>query len=372
MKSEAEDMPNNKTIASQLRIIFAIASKDLIDAVKNRTIISIVVGVFFVVLAGRAMSWVIKAQQTQTAVVAGSDASAFVEMVGENEGFRLGEVNDLGTLQEVLATSASPYLGLALPDRWRTMLANQEELQLQGYVQHWLSRNDLDELIASFELHLSQSLDVPVLIGNDTITVYPTLEFSGSSFMISIGLVVAVMVIGLVLVPMLMLDEREQQTIDVLLISPASYTHIILGKALAGITYSLAAVGVLVAVNANYIVQWDLLIVSVLLGTLLTVLIGLFLGTVFDQATTMNMWMGIIVLPMLVPIFLRQFNTGTLPGWVETVLPWIPSAALDELFRLSFLQGSQPDRVAADLGLMAAGVIFMVAVNTWRIRKLTV
>jgi ABC-2 type transport system permease protein len=244
-------------------------------------------------------------------------------------------------------------------------------LEATGYVQHWLSRSESQELIASFEQYLSQALQVSVEIDAENNLVYPSLEFSGSPFMISIGLVIAVMMIGLVLVPILMLDERDQRTIDVLLISPASYTHIVLGKALAGIIYSLTAVAILVIVNANYIVQWDLMIVTVLLGTLLTVLIGLFLGTVFDQATTMNMWMGILVLPLLAPIFLRQFNSGALPAWVEAILPWIPSTALDELFRISFVQGSYPARVTADLGLLAVGIVVMIAINTWRVRKLT-
>jgi ABC-2 type transport system permease protein len=372
MRSKEAGMSDNKSFTSQLRIILAIASKDLIDALKNRTILSIVLGVFFVVLASRAMSLVIKLQQTQTAVIAGPGASTFIEMVGENEDFRLGEVDSAGALQEVLATSAVPYLGIVLPDDWETILANHEDLGATGYVQHWLSRREVLELISNFERHLSQALGANVEIDGEDNIVYPTMEFSGSPFMISIGLVVAVMMIGLVLVPMLMLEEREQKTIDVLLISPASYTHIVLGKALAGITYSLAAVGVLVVINANYIVQWDLIAVSILLGTLLAVLVGLLLGTVFDQATTMNMWMGIIVLPLLAPIFLRQFNPGTLPGWLEAILPWIPSAALDELFRLSFVQGSHPELVVADLGLLAAGVIVMVIINTWRLRKLAI
>jgi ABC-2 type transport system permease protein len=364
-------MSDNKSVSSQLRIIFAIASKDLIDALKNRTIISIVLGVFFVVLASRAMSFVMKFQQTQTAVIAGQDASQFVEQVGESDDFRLGEVNDIAALQEALATSAVPYLGIELPNDWETKLASHEALEATGYVQHWLSRSESQELIASFEQYLSQALQVSVEIDAENNLVYPSLEFSGSPFMISIGLVIAVMMIGLVLVPILMLDERDQRTIDVLLISPASYTHIVLGKALAGIIYSLTAVAILVIVNANYIVQWDLMIVTVLLGTLLTVLIGLFLGTVFDQATTMNMWMGILVLPLLAPIFLRQFNSGALPAWVEAILPWIPSTALDELFRISFVQGSYPARVTADLGLLAVGIVVMIAINTWRVRKLT-
>jgi ABC-2 type transport system permease protein len=364
-------MSDNKSFTSQLRIILAIATKDIIDALKNRTILSIFVGVFFIVLAGRAMSLIIKVQQTKTAIIAGQDASDFVERVGESEDFRLGDVNDAEALTEVLATSAVPYLGIVLPDGWQTRLANHEDLVVTGYIQHWLSNKDVQELIDNFELYLSQALDSPVHIDGEDNIIYPSLEFSGSPFMISIGLVVAVFIIGLVLVPMLMLDERDQKTIDVLLISPASYTHIIIGKALAGITYSLAAVAVLVVVNANYIVQWDLLIVTILLGTLLTVLIGLFLGTIFDQATTMNMWMGIIVLPLIAPIFLRQFNPGTLPGWVDALLPWIPTAALDELLRISFTQGSYPGRISADLGLLAAGVVIMLAINTWRVRKLT-
>lgn len=363
-------MANKRSLTSQLRIIGAIAAKDVIDALKNRTILSIVIGVFFVVLAGRAMSLIIKLQQTQTALVAGPNAVEFVEAAGESEAFRVIEVENADEVQDVLSTSATPYLGIVLPDDWQTRLDRQDEIEMTGYIQHWLSRSDVRDTLASFEAHFSQALGATVRIEGENI-VYPSLNFSGTPFMISIGLVVAVMMIGLILVPILMLEEKEQRTIDVLLISPATYSQIVIGKALAGIVYSLAAVIVLVLVNANYIVQWDLLIASVLLGTLLTVLIGLFLGTVFDQVSTMNMVMGIIALPLIVPIFLRQFNPGTLPVWLDTILPWIPSSALDELFRMSFVQDSYPDRVAANLGFLLAAVVLMLILNSWRIRRLT-
>lgn len=364
-------MSNKRSFSSQLRIISAIAAKDLVDALKNRTILSIVIGVFFVVLAGRAMSLIIKIRPTQTALITGTEVVQFVETIGESETFRVIDVDNMDDLREVLATSATPYLGIELPDDWQSLVANQQNLEVTGFVQHWLSRSEVEELQVGYENYLSQALGTSVTIDTPGNIIYPSLEFSGSPFMISIGLVVAVILIGLILVPMLMLEEKEQKTIDVLLISPASYSNIVIGKALAGIVYSLSAVAVLVLVNANYIVQWDLLIITILLGTLLAVLIGLFMGTVFDQATTMNMFMGIIILPLLAPIFLYQFNLEAVPGWLEAILPWIPSVALDELFRMSFVQGSYPDRVAANLGLLVAGAVLMLILNSWRIRRLT-
>jgi ABC-2 type transport system permease protein len=371
MNDKEAVMAKRGSMASQLRIISAIAAKDLVDALKNRTILSIVIGVFFVVLAGRALSLVTKIRPTHTALVTGVEAAEFVESIGESETYQVVDVESMDAIHEVLATSATPYLGIVLPDDWQSTVAHQQDLELTGYVQHWVSRSELDEVRLGFEDYLNQTLGTPVSIDTTGNLVYPMLEFSGSPFMISIGLVVAVLLIGLILVPMLILEEKEQRTIDVLLISPASYANIVVGKAVAGMVYCLAAVCVLVLINANYIVQWDLLLVSILLGTLLAVLIGLFMGILFDQASTMNMTMGIIVLPLLVPIFLHQLNSEMLPGWLDAILPWIPSVTLDELFRMSFIQEVYPDRVVADLGLLVVGVVLMLILNSWRIRRLT-
>lgn len=365
-------MSKKTSFSTKVRIISAIATKDVVDAVKNRTILSIVVGVFFVVLASRAMSLLIKLRQIEAAIVVGPEASEFVDSLGESEGYQVVDVPDMETMQEVLATSATPCLGLVLPDDWQDLLVNQEALDITGYSQHWLSQSDRQDLLWSFENHIGQVFQVPVTIEAEGNLVYPTLQFSGSAFMTSMGLATAVMVIGLILVPMLMLEEKEQRTIDVLLISPASYPEIIIGKAIAGMIYSLAAVLVIVLVNANYVVQWPILLAGILAGISLTVMIGLFLGTIFEQASTMNAAMGIIVLPLLGPIFLRQFNPGTLPAWLDKLLPWIPSTALDELFRLSFIQESHPDRLIADLSLLVGGVILMLILNAWRVRQLTV
>ena len=74
---------------------------------------------------------------------------------------------------------------------------------------------------------------------------------------------------GALVVPLLLVEEKEKRTLDFLLTSPASLTEIVTGKALTGVVYSALIAGVLLAINHKLIGNWPLTLLTLLLGTVL-------------------------------------------------------------------------------------------------------
>ena len=73
--------------------------------------------------------------------------------------------------------------------------------------------------------------------------------------MISLSLAVVIITIGIILVPFLMIEEKENHTIEALMVSPAIYSQIVIGKAIAGTFYCLVAAAIVLLVNYAVIAQ---------------------------------------------------------------------------------------------------------------------
>jgi ABC-2 type transport system permease protein len=110
--------------------------------------------------------------------------------------------------------------------------------------------------------------------------------------MLPLLLLITFAMTGALVVPLLLVEEKEKRTLDFLLTSPASLTEIIAGKALTGVVYSFLIPGLLLAINHKLIGNWPLTLLTVLLGLLFVVAVGLFMGSLFQNTMQVNTWAG--------------------------------------------------------------------------------
>ena len=73
--------------------------------------------------------------------------------------------------------------------------------------------------------------------------------------MVTTTLAIALLTIGILLSPLLIIEEKESHTFEALLVSPASFTQVIAGKALAGASYCLIAALAVLLLTHNLVVQ---------------------------------------------------------------------------------------------------------------------
>jgi ABC-2 type transport system permease protein len=140
---------------------------------------------------------------------------------------------------------------------------------------------------------------------------------------------------GVVLVPHLMLEEKQNRTLEALSVSPASPGHIIAGKALAGIFYCSLGGMVALLINRILVVHWWLAILTVLAGSLFTVSLGLWLGIKIDSRSQLSMWSWVILLPLIMPLIFSLLQ-GLIPDvWVR-ISSVVPSSVILQLSKASF------------------------------------
>jgi ABC-type polysaccharide/polyol phosphate export permease len=124
---------------------------------------------------------------------------------------------------------------------------------------------------------------------------------------------------------------------------------------------------VVLAFNYANIVSWGIVILAVLVGALLAVGVGLCMGSAFETAQQLGAWSIIPILLLMVPVMLAMM--GNLPPVLASVLHWMPTIALGNLFLLSFSGDATLARALPDLVLVLAWSLPLYAAVIWIVRR---
>jgi ABC-type transport system involved in multi-copper enzyme maturation permease subunit len=353
-----------------LRIIWAITAKDTTDAIKNKIVQGVLIGVGLMILSSQALSFLVRLKDEPAAHFWDQGKSVIVKEVVRSRELDFYPRDDLAELQVVVSQSVEPVLGIVIPVDFDTQVEAGGTIQLPAFYSHWHPAAKIAESVTYFEENLSRLIGVTIRLDTGDNQLYPPAEGTGYPMMIAFGVVLGVMIIGLVLTPYLIIDEKETHTLDALLISPARTTHLLIGKSLAGLFYSLTASLVIFAFSWRWILHWDLIILAVVLGGLCAVSIGLLVGTLFETATTVNMFVSLLIAGLLMPMYLWTSLAPKLSPLLKTLFQGLPSIAMYKIVRLSFTEFPDLNIVLGNTAILMGWILTLLILVAWRIRRL--
>lgn len=353
---------------TQLRIMGAIVAKDLVDALKNKQIVSVLITVLAMLLFYRALPALENMGAVPNLLVYDAGNSTWVTALENSNAVKVYTYASQERLLYYLANGDVPELGLVIPADFDQAVQAGDTPELQGYIMHWVSAADAEELQQYVAEQLRILTGVPVrihLVGN---RVYPRPDSRGIGVSVSWALVFTILMMGISLVPHLMLEEKQTKTLDALLISPAAPQQIALAKGLVGLCYGILGVGIGLALNQAVVIQWWLAILAMLCGTLFTVTLGLLLGTLLQTRQQLMLWAWVLIILLFVPLILSSLG-NLLPAWVNRALQWNPAVALSNLFRASFSNQSQIGLYGLGLAQLLAWAGLLLMLVTRQIRR---
>jgi len=355
-------------IRREARIVWAIASKDIVDALKNKTTLTSIGTVVFLLVVYRFLPALESSNELPRMMVYDQGASRLVAELENSDAFRTYVAESVAQVEDFVSDTYQPRLGLVLPADLDQALDAGQTPTLRGLVVHWAGRKQVAELQLFYEEQLSQLAGQPVRIDLEGEGVYPQTVGGGRGFLTSMAVLLALSMMGISTVTHLILEEKQTKTLDALLVSPASIRQVVMGKALAGLFYCLAGAGAVFALNAALILQWGLAVVAVVCGALFTVALGLLLGSIFEDKQQMTLWGFLVFNVLLVPAFL-SIMTDLLPAKVIAFLRWVPTVALATLLRTSFTSSVPLGSVLGNLALLVASAGVVYAAVVWRVRR---
>ena len=357
-----------KTATRGLRITLAIAWKDILDSLKNRVMIGIIAGVATLMVGAFAMRIMVGMSDQPRIAFAGPPARELVRELRREAGLSAFALENRAALETELGQSSAPALGVLLPEELPQAGGSDRTIELMGFSPYWIKDEVLRESFASLETRLSALWGIQVRIDYAGNSVYPTLDSSGQMVMIATGLVNALFIIGIYMTPGLIQEEKQTGTLSTLLVSPARMVHIAAGKSMAGLTYCLAAGAIFCMMAAALIVHWPVMALAIVIGSTFAVVLGLVIGTFSEEPVSMNLWLGMLLLVLLLPVFIDQFASHV-PAWLATIFTWLPGVALSEITRMSMTASVDGPRLALDVLKILVPSLILLGLSVWRLRR---
>jgi ABC-2 type transport system permease protein len=352
-----------------LRIVSAISRKDVIDAIRHRYLLTALVTPLFVAILFRVMLPSMGEGVVFTMLVHDAGGSGLVAELRNTQQVKIVETASPDSFETELQKHKA-IGGMAVPQNFDSDLRAGKQPELRIYVNNERSvfeqaafRRLVNQMVRAF----AQQPEPATLVWVDVAKKPNDLRDSKTNInqiMLPLLLILALGMTGAFVVPLLIVEEKEKYTLDFLLSSPASLNEIIAGKALTGGVYTLLIAGVLLAINRQYIQNWPLTILTIVLGLLFVVGVGLVVGSLLSNTMQVNTWASIVLLVLLAP----SFPSFGLTAWFDKAMRFIPTYYLTEGLKLS-MTGVVSSRLWICLAVLAGCTLLVYFAAAWALHR---
>ena len=356
----------HQNLTERLNIIWTIAAKDILDGLKNKVILSLALGVLFMLLMPSVMTWMLE-PPFSTVLVYDPGSSHLVDLMEESDDFRVQELPSFEVFEAAVADqgfSIGVEYGLLVP---ADVNEQNEDAVVELYVP-WSMRFKAAQFSQQVQEQLSALSGKTVRVEYKGNLVFPPPQSSALLGLNTQLPVLIILLVGLSMMPQLFFEEKQTKTMDALLVSPATEGQMVAGKALAGMFYILVASLVAFGLNWNKVVHWELVLLFVVCGGLFGIGVGLVLGTLFERYQEIFGWSMLILLLLIAAIFVQMVEVD-LPQFLTKLLPWVPSAAMAQIITAAHLEKINWGTVMINAGsvLAISAVLYLLVI--WRLRR---
>jgi ABC-2 type transport system permease protein len=359
-------VPTRIRIRDSLDIIWTITAKDIIDALKSRLVISLIIMAGLMLLLPKLLPYIFE-QPVLTLPVYEVGDSRLVAELQDEPALSVMQVGSEEEFAQALCSAIYPQIGLMIPPDFDLSVAPGEQVGFQGYA-CWSRRFQVAEVQTRLEQQITQSLGQPVTIHTDGNIVYPPSEGVLLPSLAAINSVIVIFTIGIVLVPNLLFEEKQAKTMQALLVSPASISQVVVGKALAGLFYILVTALVVFSISWADVTHWGAVAVFVIMGGIFSVAVGLVLGSFYEKPQDVTGWTTILLVVFVGAVFVKMIGLE-LPSLVKGGLPWVPSVALADIFRMALAENVSTMQLWTDVGVVMLVSALLYALVVWQVRR---
>ena len=354
-------------LRANLRIIWAITAKDLLEGLRNKSAIGVILSALFVVVLYRYLPMLTEANEPLRLLIYDAGDATLVPILENSPAFDVYTYATAERVEELLALDGdSQKLGLMIPANYDDVVAERGEPELTVYLMRWLSGEEAQEILQAVEGEIAALTGVSAQLVEQRVELAP--EGIGGGLMPAVGMVFVTLMIGMTVPTHLMLEEKQTKTLAALLVSPATAGQIALGKALTGLTYALLGVGVAFVFNNALISHGWLTLLVAMLSALLSVGLGLLLGMLLDSRQQLMLWAWVLLIPLTIPMFLSIME-DLVPANLIAVFRFIPTVVQFELFRVSFAGPITVSDWAPRSLLLLGWAVAVLGIVVWLLRR---
>ena len=318
------------------RIIKTILSKDLRDAIRDaRVLVAVIVpfgiGIFYNLSFDDDATMPKAVVLLNMAEVSQLPATIY-QVVGDTIQISFRTSDSVEEIERIVGNDDAD-LGLVIPPGFDVDVAGGAQPRLR-VIQPPRANFNGDYVTAALEpaLRIMAGQHVPAIIELS----YAPIADENRAIIDKIGLrtwavfaaiVMMISMISMLAIPVILAEETEKRTLDALVLI-ASYTEVIVAKALVGIVYVAVMVPLLLAITKLRPYDVVLFVGAVAALSVTLIGMGLFLAGFFTSANQLNTWSGIILIPVIAPAFTVGLGA---PEIIDRVASSFPTGSATKL-----------------------------------------
>jgi len=363
-----------------LTVILAIVRKDLLDVIRNRTtLFALLTPLFLAVLY-----WVLSVAlsgDTTTLVVYNPGHSALIsrETLPANTQWAIVDAPSADAVRTMVDhNTQNAAVGVVVPPDTDAVLVDETHPPVEVYF-HGAKYSDFSQ-----ELFLATLISTGQRIGGQQplLQLTPTVlratpeQAAGDKGLGRIqatfgmiGLLVGLLSTGLLLVPNLLVEEKEKKTLRLILSAPASYSDVVIGKLLVGLIYTVLLGAVLLLISRIPLSALPQVVYFGLLGAILFLLCGLLVGIVSATGVEVNTYGTLIFLLAMIPIIFAMPGLDLMQGWLGAVIRLIPNFYVVDGMGRALQDTTTPDSFVLNSVVTIAAILAIFALATWFLRR---
>jgi ABC-2 type transport system permease protein len=360
-------------------VIWAIARKDFMDIWHNRATFGGLVGPIILALIWLLIGNLVGSSKTML-LVYNPGNSSIVQVV--EQAFPDAMVVEAGSAAQVQsafgpngASVASNYTaGLVVPENFDQSLSSGTVPSLSLYLNGNTVGTQAEALLQSAIINYARAIaspQPPVTI--DTTLINPPSTQNAGVILKQIYAPMALaisLVVGITFIPMLLLEEKEKKTLRMLLVSPASFIDILVGKLLVVLVFQLAITCVVLEILGSFTGDIPLILLYALVGACFSLSTGLLLGSLINSMQSANTLSGFIaIIFTLGGIFVGQLGELLGNSPILKIVRFIPTYYLaDGVINASQNIGTLGSNLL-DISILLAGTVVFLAISIWALRR---
>lgn len=307
------------------RIIFAIALKDLKDAVRDgRVLMALLLPLGLGIVYNVAMPEPKK--PSVTIAIAASEPTALTEAIrtvaGPGVNLTFKNVQNADAVRQQVSSKAAD-IGLVVPVGFDAAVAAGSPPTLMLVRPGGSQSFGADYMASALDASLRQMAGQKTPAVVNTETTGPAKDLASiisnlgvRKYLVLGTLIMVIAMIAIYILPVLLTDEFEKKTADALLMV-GSQSDIVAATLLVGLTYMAVSVPLLLLVTQMMPANPALFFGAVLALSVTLIGFGLLLGGLVKTVSQLNTWSSVALMAVIMPVFFVAFD---MPAWVQTAI----------------------------------------------------
>ncbi len=194
---------------------------------------------------------------------------------------------------------------------------------------------------------------LPILMSKLIIIATEGLE--GDVFVLSMWIIFAQVMVGIMLTAPNLLEERESKTFQALLCTPMSFNQIVLAKGIAIFILSMISQVMVVVINQGVPSEQVVLLLPMILGAVIFSAIGMIIGLKAKSTQSGTAISSVVMVVMFLVISVYS----VFPSWTLEISRWIPSISLSQMMNVIF---DQQEVLLVQTGIALFWVVLCIGV----------